>query len=298
VTLCTERELFEPKIRGMIPGKAGPIGSAGALLSHADLFGPCAVSFDPARSRQIGILPTAYYSPADMFGSRFEFDRSRVPGLNLQVIQRLKEIRELMIVIAAIERDLKVGDFTFPGDDVLKALDLNLPFQEEVMTAVYRMTRTQRTDLFNLFNTDRDIALNLISFIDIMLSLFQETDSTIDGSMFAFYQQREWRLVHHMRDGMVWYSLGAQPSFRDPFAPHRQVQILELRNELARIMGKPVERTYLDHCWLLEAIDEIPIADFISSVIVPRRLQQFAARLLREVGSSAELIVSEDLGYR
>ncbi len=203
-----------------------------------------------------------------------------------------------MIVIAAIERDLKVGDFTFPGDDVLKALDLNLPFQEEVMTAVYRMTRTQRTDLFNLFNTDRDIALNLISFIDIMLSLFQETDSTIDGSMFAFYQQREWRLVHHMRDGMVWYSLGAQPSFRDPFAPHRQVQILELRNELARIMGKPVERTYLDHCWLLEAIDEIPIADFISSVIVPRRLQQFAARLLREVGSSAELIVSEDLGYR
>jgi hypothetical protein len=63
-------------------------------------------------------------------------------------------------------------------------------------------------------------------------------------------------------------------------------------------MGKPVERTYLDHCWLLEAIDEIPIADFISSVIVPRRLQQFAARLLREVGSSAELIVSEDLGYR
>jgi hypothetical protein len=298
VTLCSEKELFERKIRGLTPEETGPTVSDGALLSHADLFGPCAISFEPKESRQIGILPTSYYSPADIFGERFQSSYSEAPGLNLQIIQRLKEIRELMIVLATIERSLVVGSFRFPGEDVLDALKLNLPFQEEVMDAVHKLSTSQRSDVFKLFDTDREMALNLVSFVDIMLSLFQETDSTKDGAILAFYQQREWRLVHHMREGMTWYCLGAQPHFRNPFAKLRQEQIRELRDDITRMTGKRQPVQYLDHCWLLESVDGIPVSDFISSVIVPRRLCSFATQALLEVGSHADVIASEDLGHR
>ncbi len=220
-----------------------------------------------------------------------------MPGLNLQIIQRLKEMRELMIILANIERGLVIDTFTFPGEDMLAALKLDLPFQDDVMKAVRKMSISQRGELMKLFNTDREIALNLISFVDVMLSLFQETDSTIDGSVLAFYEQREWRLVHHMREGMVWYCLGNQPYFRDPYAELRRRQIYQLRSDLSHITGQQADNSYFDYCWLLESVDGVAIADFLSTVIVPNRIFSFARQILREVGSHAQVIASEDLGY-
>src|SRR5262249_1667377 len=63
-TLCTAEELFKAKIRGVVPGPEGPVIGGDNWLSHADLFGPYAVSFDPVLSRRLGIVPTVYYSPS------------------------------------------------------------------------------------------------------------------------------------------------------------------------------------------------------------------------------------------
>jgi len=76
-----------------------------------------------------------------------------------------------------------------------------------------RLSVAQRRELFELFNTDREPALSLVGFIDMMLSLFQETDSYFDHSPLAFYQQREWRLIHHMRESAIWYCLGDSQAF-------------------------------------------------------------------------------------
>jgi hypothetical protein len=225
LTLCSESELFEPKIRGITPRANGPAIGDKKCLSHADLFGPCAISFEPMVSRRLGIVPTNYFAPGDMFGNRYAPSGGEAPGLNIQMIHRLKELRELLIILAMIESSMPVGEVTLPGQDALQALGLTLPYEQKILRLIKELNFRERKNIFELFNIDREIALNLISFVEMMLSLYQETDSTIDGAVLAFYEQREWRLIHHMRLGAVWYCLGGQPEFRNPLAGSRQEEI-------------------------------------------------------------------------
>ena len=94
LTLCTEHELFEAKIRGLRPEQVESAGGSNTPASHADLFGAFAIALDALESRRIGIVPTIYYSPTDIYGRRFTAGAEEVPGLNVQIIQRLNELRE------------------------------------------------------------------------------------------------------------------------------------------------------------------------------------------------------------
>src|SRR5262249_18570362 len=159
---------------------------------------------------------------------------------------------------------IKISGDILPGEDMLKALELTLPFEEEVMRKVYGLSKRRRLKVFELFDIDREGALNLVSFTEMMLSLFQETDSTIDGSVLAFYQQREWRLIHHMRLGMIWYCLGQQPEFRDRQRRSRPLHIAQLRRTVEILSGETRTEEYFKHCWLLEKVDGMPIRQLIS----------------------------------
>jgi hypothetical protein len=295
MTLCTEKELFERKIRGLVAGNNGPVATDEGWKSHADLFGAYAVSFDPITARRLGIVPTNYFSPNDVFGERYDRE---VPGLNIQMIQRLREIREILIILATIERSLNVSNEELPGDNILQALNLKLPFEGDIYRKLYDLSDVERKDIFELFNTDRERALTLVSCIEMMLSLYQETDSTIDGRALAFYQQREWRLIHHVRLGMIWYCLGDQPDFRNPHAKVRQAEIRRLRRITHETSGGvPREEAYFKHCWLLEAVDSTPIGESISSIIVPGRVRKSTLNEVRRRGCSANVIAAEDFGY-
>ena len=296
-TLCSPVELFEPKIRGVAPGPDGPTAAPDAKYSHADLFGPYAIGIDPLVSRQLGIVPTVYYSPTDRFGRRFTGDPGSIAGLNIQMIQRLKELRELCILLAQIERDIDIDGPPLPGDAVLTALNLTLPFEQAIEARVRQLPLAERRRLFTLFNIDRDYALNLVSFIEMMFSLFQETDSSIDGSALAFYQQREWRLIHHMRDGTSWYCLGDQPAFRNPLAPARSSQIAHLRRLLNASAPSPRDDAYFKSCWLLEEVDGSPVRAFLKCVVAPAADVDRFSRLLRDASCRAELVAAEELGY-
>jgi hypothetical protein len=176
-------------------------------------------------------------------------------------------------------------------------LGINLPFESEVTERVHRLHAKQRRKIFELFDIDREIALNLLSFTEMMLSLFQETDSSFDGQPFAFYQQREWRLIHHMREGMVWYSLGRHPQFRNPLARARQQQIERVRRSIERFSTLHSNDMYFRNCWLLESVDGFPIRDYITKVVVPAGYRLPAQAILKKAGCSASVEVAEEYGY-
>jgi len=295
LTLCNETELFEPKIRNVAPIATTTAAETG-WLSHADLFGPFSISFDPIASRRFGIIPTNYYAPTDLFGNRYTAGGGTTPGLNIQMIQRLKELRELGILLAMIEKSIEVDGHALAGGDVLDALGLTLPFEEEVVGKIHRLSKKERSKVFELFNIDRESALSLVSFIEMMLGAFQETDSKSGAGTLAFYQQREWRLIHHMRAGMTWYCLGSQPPFRDPLAGERTTQILNLRQSLAEI--EPRSEEYFKHCWLLEKVDDLPVRNFLVSIIVPRVVVNDVKKLTYQFECGADVIAAEDFGYQ
>jgi hypothetical protein len=294
-TLCDADELFKPKIRGLVPGPYGPVRAGKKPTSHAALFGPWSIAFETSAARHIGFVPTFYFSPDDLMGRRFH--GLGAPGLGLQIIHRLRELRELMIILAHIERSVRVGDHVLVDAATLKSLDLDLPLEPEIMENISRLSLKKRADLVKHFNTDRESAVNLVGFIDMMLSLFQETDSTIDGEQLAFYQQREWRLIHHWRLGVRWYSLGHQPPIRNPLAKERSTEIAHIRGVLERCSGRERSESYFASCWVLETIDEMRPLDFIGSIIVPNEQLPRVRCLLGEEGVPADLHAAEDFGF-
>jgi hypothetical protein len=296
LTLCDAPELFERKIRGIVPASDGPRSEERHPVSHADLFGFFAVAFDPLSARRLGIVPTVYFSPSDIFGHRFLPGGGEAPGLNIQIVQRLKELRELLIVHAMIERSVTTADGSqLPGDDVLHALDLRLPFEDEIVRRVYALSDDDRRRVFDLFDIDRELALGLVSFTEMMLSLFQETDSSADAGVLAFYQQREWRLIHHMREGMLWYCLGEQPVFRNPFATMRRKEIERLKSIVNEVAASERSESYFKHCWLLEQVDGVHVNQFIANVVVPARMLQRVREAVRRAECPAEVTPAEDL---
>lgn len=282
-------ELFQSKVR--------EVSSAAEIewRSHADLFGPFSISFDPLVARRIGIIPTNYYSPTDLAGRRFEANADATPGLNIQMMQRLKELRDVSIVLAMIESSLVVEGRELPSNAQLSALNLNLPFEGEVVNRIGNLSKEERLRVFQLFDIDRDSATSLVSFIEMMLSSYQETDSRFGGDELAFFQQREWRLIHHMRRGMIWYCLGKQPDFRDPVARHRASAINDIRRVLGRADARSEE--YYRSCWLLESVNDKLVRDFISDIIVPRVAVDAVTRLVDKFGCAAQVTAAEELGY-
>jgi hypothetical protein len=131
----------------------------------------------------------------------------------------------------------------------------------------------------------------------MMLSLFQETDSTSDGSLHAFYQEREWRLVLHMRQGMRWYCLGEQPWFRNPLANARRREIRYLRDLVELVSGQPRDEAYFRNCWLLESVDGAPIRSYIASVIAPSVAMPEVRTMLATRGCAVEPLPAEEFGY-
>ena len=285
------------------PGKLGcaledgPIRIGNNHTSHAALFGPWSIAFDTPASRQIGFAPTTYFSPSHMLGGRFQVTGLTAPGLGLQIINRLRELRELMIILAYIEQSVRVGDDELVDARILKSLDLDLPFEPEIMKSIFALSLESRSDLLKFFSTDRESAVSLVGFIDMMLSLFQETDSTIDGEELAFYQQREWRLIHHMRWGTVWYCLGDQPSIRNPLANARESEIAYLRKLLERCAESRRSEGYFKHCWVLEEVDGKKISEYVRSIAVPHRQSKRVRELVRSEAVGADVIPAEDFGF-
>lgn len=296
-TLCTTEELFQKKVRGLSPSETGPAFELGAEKSHADLFGPYAIAIDPISARRIGIAPTSYYSPNDIFGERYAGSLGTTPGLNYQIISRLKEVREILTVLSYVEGDLKKDGYTFPNSDELSSLGFDLKYDQPLLERLKRMRKLEKEHIFRLFYLDREPAFNLVGFVNMMLNLFQQTDSSLSDDILAFYQQREFRLIHHMRRGAIWYSLGKHPEFLNPLHTAKEKEIKFLREILSNPQSKQRTEHFYRHCWVLESVDGFTIRDYVDHIVAPAREISWVRAETERFGLGVSVIPAEDYGY-
>ena len=74
-------------------------------------------------------------------------------------------------------------------------------YEEAVVSRINSLTARDAKKVFELFDTDRVIGWSLVDFLNMLLSLYQNADSTIDSEPLAFFFiKEEWRLIHHMRE--------------------------------------------------------------------------------------------------
>jgi hypothetical protein len=184
--------------------------------THTDLFGEFAIGLDPVEAREIGVMPTVYYYRHNV---RRSFET--IAGLGGQIVERLDEIRNVFSILSHIEAIPHQGterEELHPPPHELKRRGIKIRYESDIEAELAKIKAEEAALIFRLFDSDRIPAWNMVDFIHIMLSLYQTTDSTIEDAPLAFFQQREWRLVLHMMEGLKWFSLGSHPENRDLWA--------------------------------------------------------------------------------
>lgn len=278
-TLCDRRELFTPRYSDQSE-------------SHADVFGPMAIGFDALRARQMGFVPAIYYTRRPIPG--FAAAGARSFATQIDMLQRLKEIRDVLIALAHVEADLEVDDLNLPSLEVLDELGIGLTHEVDVTARLRAMAAPERRDVLRLFETDREFALNLVGALETFLSLFQEADSSLGGSVLTFFEEREWRIVHQMRKGTKWYCLGDRPQFMNPLGEKMRKEISILKDFLGR-GGHCLDEGLLNNCWVLAEIDGLKAAEFIDEVIVPEALRARTKSLFDRAGLQPDILATEDI---
>jgi hypothetical protein len=240
------------------------------FAAHADLFGEFAIGIDPIEARTIGVLPAVYYYRHDLISQA-----SKVAGLGSQIVERLDEIRNVFAVLSYIEgraHQSFADDESFPPPEVLAHLGIRVRHQDEIEAELETLGEKSAEYIFKLFNTDRVPAWNLFDFIEIMLSLYQTTDSTLEDAPLAFFQQREWRLIHHNTMGLKWVGLGEHTQRRNPLAPLFRNDIEKLRSYIRQNLAWMDEsklKTFFDHCWVLSGTEDRHFRDFVREIVIP-----------------------------
>jgi len=252
-------------------------GNPTSHLAHIDLFGEFAIGLDPIEARALGVMPTVYYYRHDISNPL-----TKTAGLGSQVVERLDEIRSLFSILSYIEAKSNAGpedDMVFPPPETLKSMGIHVRYQDDIEAELANIKAKEAALVLRLFNTDRVPAWNLVDFVEIMLSLYQTTDSTIEDAPLAFFQQREWRLVHHMMEGLRWFGLGKHPSYQDPFAEDFVSAVQEIKNFVRRT--SPTKREdhlawFFNNCWVLVGTAERRFRDFVREIVVPESLRKQA----------------------
>jgi hypothetical protein len=239
-----------------------------SYAAHTDLFGDFAIGLDPIEARALGIMPTVYYYRHDV-----ETTFARTAGLAPQIIERLDEIRSLFSVLSYIEAKANPDAedvFLPPGQ--LRSLGIHVKHQKDIELALSKIKRRHAAFIFQLLNTDRVPAWNLVDFIEILLSLYQTADSTIEDAPLAFFQQKEWRLVHHRMEGLRWVGLGNHPHYRDPLAKEYEATVEAMRGFIRSAFNEKSQghlEWFLQNCWILLGTEEVHFRDFIREIVVP-----------------------------
>jgi hypothetical protein len=268
-------------------------GQATRPVTHTNLFGEFAIGLDPVEARALGIMPTVYYYRHDVSDHS-----TTTAGLGAQIVERLDEIRCLFSVLSYIEAKANTSgkDDIFPPAEKLKSMGICVQYQSEIEAELAKVKTKDAAFILRLFNTDRVPAWNLVDFVEIMLSLYQTTDSTIEDAPLAFFQQKEWRLVHHMMTGLRWFGLGNHSFYRNPLPGHFANAILELKDFVRKVSSRKSE-DYLtwvfNNCWVLVGTAKLNFRDFVREIVVPENFCKDAKAIVDSLSfASARPIIT------
>lgn len=255
------------------PSEGGAPQGSPIIFSHADLFGPFAIGLDPLEAREMGLLPAVYYYRTNSTGPS--------ESLSSQIVYRLDEIRTVLKVLSFIEARANLKKLSVPSYERLTEIGMVPKYEAPVVNRLDDLTSRDAKKIFDLFDTDRVASWSLVDFLNMLLSLYQNADSTIDSEPLAFFHQREWRLIHHMRKGMCWYSLGENEYYADSNAARFARSREEIRSLLGTRMGR-LDESKMRRFWVLAEIGDRPFRDFIREIVVPEECEGTVRSLLAQ----------------
>ena len=261
-TLCTAEDLARPHATVRFLEPSGR--EASRSTSHLELFGSFGIGINPLGARRIGIMPAMYFytlSGAEDGGPE-------------DVLWRLAEARQSLVALHVIEE--LSGKVPIPWihtsvrEERSSSEELGLSVsKEEVKSKLNKLTPQEASRIFDLFALDRRTSWQIIDKIDFVLGLFQNTDSFVEDSPLAFYEQREWRLPYISQKNLRWYSLGVHPRCRDPDGQSRSDGRGWVRRLLESGRGKSLSDDEAKATWVLYEVDSEPFAHLIEEVVCP-----------------------------
>jgi hypothetical protein len=257
---------------------AGESGETKVQTSHADLFGRFVIGIDPLEARQLGILPVHYYYRS-VYDGGVKPEGMKEEGLGSYIISRLEEIRSILCILSHVEALSRPGDAVFFTMERLNKHGIKPIDENKVSGLLGRMSKREARRIYDVFDTDRVRAWSLGNAIDMLWSLYQTTDSYITGEPLAFFRQREWRLIHHMRSGMRWYSLGSHEPSVDTHAHEFRSERKSMRELLSERFGTLNEKE-MQFFWVLAEVGRLPFRDFVREVVVPEEYRDRAEKVV------------------
>lgn len=274
------------------------MGSNLKILSHLDLFGNFAIGLDALEARHIGILPTIYYYK-DWPNGQDLTCKKLASGLCSQLINRLDEIRNILSILSHIEAIASdESTLLFPSREKLFDMGITPKFETAVQSRLNRLTPKNAKYIFSFFDTDRVASWNLVDYIKMLFSFYQTVDSSLCDEPLVFFQQREWRLIHHMRKGLQWFCLGNCALFADS----SRYKFRQARNDIRRFLESRLGRLNEDRMvnfWVIAEVDNKPFREMIREIVVPIKHVDHASALINRFtyyGSGPEIKYWDSIG--
>ncbi len=269
------------------------VGPGSRPVTHTDLFGEFAIGLDPIEARALNLAPVTYYY-RHHFADAGPHAGGPMAGLAAQFVERLDELRALVASLSHVEAIAHPDggrDWEFRPRSWLDRVGIRPLHEAAVGTALDGLTQDQAAQVYRLFDTDRLPAWNLYDFVLMMLFLYQTTDSTFENAPLAFFQQREWRLVHHMMADQKWFGLATHDRERNPFAEvfHAATARVRACLDAGRPNWDAEHRTwFLNHSWVLAGVgpesDHVPFREFVREIVVPETCVTRVEKLVQSVG--------------
>jgi len=259
--------------------------------SHFDLFGGFGIALDPIAGRRMGVMPAMYYYRIDGVDD----------GAPEEMLRRLHEAKLTLLALHLIEEVSGAVRIPWLHTPVLnerttsEALGLNVD-DARVREAIRALTQRNAAGLLRLFDVDRRSSWQMVDKINYVLGLFQNTDSSIEDSPLAFYEQREWRLPYNSQTNLSWYSLGEHPAIRDPLKRENLASAHALLAQIERLRGRPLNPEERSATWVLFAVDGRPFSWGIEEIICPSwaltRVEDLVGREIARGGLAPSVRIS------
>lgn len=261
-----------------------------AAKSHVERFGPFTIGVKGGR--RMGAVPVYYvydaFEPSD--GKRYNQG-----DLNLtkEIRFGLRDLRSLTIAVARLEAKAANPKRNTLDTEMLDRNDYVLKGDPVIQRRIEQLDRRTAWAVVDLLDTDRGPAWSLVDLIEIMLSLFQKTDyhpSDPDQQMqmYAYFKQREWRIVRLYNPHLRCQRLGL-----DNDMDGDQKILPDERNELRGRLhkhNKGWDDEYLNDCAILRGTsgtDGSPARnffDFVEEVVCPSDAADEVAQLIEPDG--------------
>ena len=203
------------------------------------------------------------------------------------VLRRLAEARQALIALHFVEE--RSGKVRIPWlhteyhEERASSEELGFDVDNvEVKSRLERLSSKKAVGIFDLFDVDKRSSWQIIDKINFILGLFQNTDSFVEDSPLAFYEQREWRLPYMSQSHLGWYSLGEHPIGRDPDRKFNHRGARHVRELLDSARGRAMTEDEAKASWVLFEVDGAPFAKLIDEIICPPNQVDNIAALIKQ----------------